>query len=254
MIIGILPVCHSYKSGNRCIYGHRSRHADGEEKPSKRSKKESAQGAVAILRQNKVQGCVSQNSDPRKSILRKARDVRLNASVGHTIKFSGRTWYEIRIRERTGPSRRVIQESEPHERNPCAPRFEERTPEETSRQEDCARKAAWDLARQIYKLRAEDDATFYSLVETKPAVLVSRNTEERMFVVDSGASMHTLSKKDLSSDEMDTLRRSRNPTTVMTANGEVQPNEEAQVYVHDLDLFVTVQLGTREYASSSVAW
>ena len=30
--------------------------------------------------------------------------------------------------------------------------------------------------------------------------------------------------------------------TVVTANGEVQTNEEAQVYVHDLDLFVTVQL------------
>ena len=28
----------------------------------------------------------------------------------------------------------------------------------------------------------------------------------------------------------------------VTANGEVQTNEEAQVYVHDLDLFVTVQL------------
>ena len=31
-------------------------------------------------------------------------------------------------------------------------------------------------------------------------------------------------------------------TTVVTANAEVQTNEEAQVYVHDLDLFVTVQL------------
>ena len=41
---------------------------------------------------------------------------------------------------------------------------------------------------------------------------------------------------------MDTLRRSRNPTTVMTANGEVQTNEEVQVYVRDLDLFVPVQL------------
>ena len=51
-----------------------------------------------------------------------------------------------------------------------------------------------------------------------------------------------LSKKDLCSDELDTLRRFRNPTTVVTGNGEVQTNEEAQVYVHDLDLFVTVQL------------
>ena len=30
------------------------------------------------------------------------------------------------------------------------------------------------------------------------------------------------------------------PTTVVTANGEVQTNDEAQVYV--LDLFVTMQL------------
>ena len=73
-------------------------------------------------------------------------------------------------------------------------------------------------------------------------MLVPQNTEERMFVVDAGASMHMLSKKDLRSDEMDTLRRSRNPTTVVTANGELQTNEEAQVYVHDLDLFVTVLL------------
>ena len=55
--------------------------------------------------------------------------------------------------------------------------------------------------------------------------------------------MHMLSKKDSSSDELDTLRRSRNPTTtVVTANWEVPTIEEAQVYVHDLDLFVTVQL------------
>ena len=60
-----------------------------------------------------------------------------------------------------------------------------------------------------------------------------------MFVVDSGASMHMLSKKDLSSDEMDPLRWSRTPTTVVTANGEVQTNEEAQVYVHDIELIVT---------------
>ena len=29
--------------------------------------------------------------------------------------------------------------------------------------------------------------------------------------------------------ELDTLRRSRNPTVVVTANGEVQTSEEAQV-------------------------
>ena len=29
---------------------------------------------------------------------------------------------------------------------------------------------------------------------------------------------------------------------VLTGNGKVHTHEEAQVYVHDLDLFVTVQL------------
>ena len=42
--------------------------------------------------------------------------------------------------------------------------------------------------------------------------------------------------------ELETLRRSRNPTTVVTAHCEVQTNEEARVYVHDLDLLVTGQI------------
>ena len=54
--------------------------------------------------------------------------------------------------------------------------------------------------------------------------------------------MHMMSKEDVSSDEKETLPRSRNPTTAVTANGEVQTNEEAQVDVHDLDLFVTVRI------------
>ena len=83
-------MCRDYESGNRCILGSKClyRHADGEEKPSEKSKKESTQGAVAILKGRKVH-CVSQNSGPQKSILRKAGQTRLNASAGHTIKFSG---------------------------------------------------------------------------------------------------------------------------------------------------------------------
>ena len=50
-------------------------------------------------------------------------------------------------------------------------------------------------------------------------------------VVDSGASMHLLSRKDLNSAE---LEYSGNPTTVTTANGDVQTNEEATVHVNDL--------------------
>ena len=45
--------------------------------------------------------------------------------------------------------------------------------------------------------------------------------------------MHMLSKKDLSLGELETLQRSRNPTTVVTAIGEDPTNEEAQENVHD---------------------
>ena len=98
------------------------------------------------------------------------------------------------------------------------------------------------LARKIFQPKADDKATFCSPVEMNATGLVSKNTEERMFVVHSGTSMHMLSKKDLSSDELVTLRRSRNPTTVVTTNGEVQTHEEAQVHVHYLGFFVNMQI------------
>ena len=66
--------------------------------------------------------------------------------------------------------------------------------------------------------------------------------EEREFVVDSGASMHMISKKDLNSAEMDTLTKSCSPTTVIAANGEVQTHEEATVYVKELDMFLTMKV------------
>ena len=49
-------------------------------------------------------------------------------------------------------------------------------------------------------------------------------------MVDSGASMHMVSEKDLSTAELETMRTSRSPTTVMTANGEVRANKEATAY------------------------
>ena len=54
--------------------------------------------------------------------------------------------------------------------------------------------------------------------------------------------MHLVSKRDFNSAELETVRTSGSPTTVVTANGEVQTKEEATVYVRELDLFVTVML------------
>ena len=67
-------------------------------------------------------------------------------------------------------------------------------------------------------------------------------SEEREFVVDSGASMHMVSRRDLDKAELESVRISKNPTMVMTANDEVLAKEEATVYVRELDLFVRVML------------
>ena len=54
--------------------------------------------------------------------------------------------------------------------------------------------------------------------------------------------MHMVSNKDLNSAELETVRISKNPTTVVAANGEVLTKEEATIYVKDLDSFVAVML------------
>ena len=47
--------------------------------------------------------------------------------------------------------------------------------------------------------------------------------------------MHMISKKDMNSADLETLTSSRSPTTVITANGEVQTHEDATVYVKEFD-------------------
>ena len=79
---------------------------------------------------------------------------------------------------------------------------------------------------------SKNEATFH--LPAKEWVLPAASTkepEEREFAVDSGTSAHIVSKRDLDSAELETMRTSRSPTTVMTTNGEVQAREEATVYV-----------------------
>ena len=101
--------------------------------------------------------------------------------------------------------------------------FEERSYGETLTHERCARKTAWDLSKQyINKLKNSDKATVYIPGEVKgmPAPTTSKRPEEWEVVVDSGASMHMMSKKELSSEEMGAIKRSITPTVVFSANGE----------------------------------
>ena len=51
-----------------------------------------------------------------------------------------------------------------------------------------------------------------------------------------------MSNNEPTSDETDTIRRSEEPTVIMTASGNAESTEEAIVYVNDLDVFVTMML------------
>ena len=144
--------------------------------------------------------------------------------------------------ETKNPSLGYVCPGELHERFSNAPKFEDRSSEETEWQEQGAREAAWKLAQNVFKLEEHKRATFFSSPEKRCLLASTLKPEEREFVVDSGASMHMISKKDLSDAEMDTLTKSSSPTIVMTANGEVQTHEEAIVYVKELDIFLTMKV------------
>ena len=94
----------------------------------------------------------------------------------------------------------------------------------------------------MFKLKDHERAALFSPPENKCLPASTLKPEESEFVVDSGASMHMISKKDQSKAEMDTLTKSCSPTIVITANGEVQTQEEAIVYVKELDVLFTMKV------------
>ena len=100
-----------------------------------------------------------------------------------------------------------------HQRSPYAMQFEDRSNEETERQQRCARSKAWNLAKK--QIQAQRERPSY--------ILLARGG---MGTPDSA--------------ELETMRTSRSPTTVMTAIGEAQTRVEATENVKQLDPFVTV--------------
>ena len=99
-----------------------------------------------------------------------------------------------------------------------APKFGEGSHKETLHREGCASQAAWDLVKQIYKLKNSDKAMFCT---------TSKKT--RKIFVHSDTSMNTMSKKELNPEELETSRKSKTSSLVFTANGEVHTHEGAQV-------------------------
>ena len=99
-------------------------------------------------------------------------------------------------------ARSKICPGDPDQRNPNAPKFEDLSQEEAEWKERLAREAAWRLAKSVVKFKVQERATFFSPSENWCLPASNLKPAEREFVVDSGASMHMISKKDLSKAEM----------------------------------------------------
>ena len=202
---------------------HKSHDRPGRPDVKRDTRHELKQGSVGRRSSNARQlRCVFHDMKPPKSILRKSSDMQKPIQL---VKFTKAIARHTKIRDQN-VSLGYICPGEPHQRSPNAPRFEDRSQEETEWQEQGAREAVWRLAKNVLKLKEQERATFFSPSENRCLPASSLKLEEREFVVDSGASMHMISKKDLNDAENDTLTKSCSPTIVITANGEVQTHEE----------------------------
>ena len=138
-------------------------------------------------------GCVFQDMKPPKSTLRKSSNIRKPIRC---VQFTKAIARHTKIRDQN-PSLGYICPGEPHQRSPNAPKFEDRSQEETEWQEQGAREAAWKLAKSVFKLKEHQRATFFSPSEKWCLPASNLKPEEREFVVHSFASMHMISKKGI---------------------------------------------------------
>ena len=129
------PKCLFYRTksgcrfGEKCSFAHRQVH----EQPSRRSKENDDKSAVSMFKRRRQLGCVLEDMEPPKSssVLRKSSDIRKPI---WSVKFIKAVPRHIDIRDQN-PSLGYICPGEPHQRSPNAPKFEDRSQEETEWQD-----------------------------------------------------------------------------------------------------------------------
>ena len=113
-------------------------------------------GAVGRRSSNTRQlGCVFQDMKPPKSIFRKSSHMQKPIQ---RVKFTKAIARHTKIRDQN-PSLGYICPGEPPQRSPNAPKFEDRSQEETEWQEQGAREAAWKLAKRVLKIKGAPNSS-----------------------------------------------------------------------------------------------
>ena len=122
-------------------------------------------------------GCIFQDMEPPKlsPISRKSSDMQ---KPNQRVTFTKAIARHTKIRDQN-PSLGYICPGELHQRSPNAPKFEDRSQEETKWQEQGAREAAWKLAKSVLKLKEHERAIFFSPSENRCLPASTLKPEER---------------------------------------------------------------------------
>ena len=133
--------------GEKCSYAHRQ----VDEQPSKRSKN-GDKSAVALLKNTRRLVCVFQDVEPPKSssILRKSSDIRKPIRC---VQFTKAVVRHAYTRDQN-PSLGMICPGEPHQRNPNAPKFEDRSQEDRVARARCPRSSV-EAGQKCSKIKGE---------------------------------------------------------------------------------------------------
>ena len=157
-----LQVRKGMQTWEKCSYAHRQ----VDKQPNKKFFfKNGDKSAVAFVEEYTTVGCVFQDMEPPKSssILRKSSNI---LKPIRCVRFTKAVLHHANIRDQN-PSLGLICPGEPHQRSPNAPKFEDRSQEETEWQERCAREAARKLAKSVLKLKEKNKAAFFSPSENR---------------------------------------------------------------------------------------
>ena len=206
-------MCLNNKSDKGCTRGDKCHfpHVKAEGEPNKKSKKSGVAGSVALLKESIQSGCVSQDSYPRNLFHVKKENWDQNTpsnsprAPGTESKFRKETVH----REVLSQSVRLMSVVRARQNSRTDHMRRPRTKNDAPAKQR-------GIGENIFKLKNSDKAAFHVPGEVKgmSTPVSSKRPEEREFLVDSGASMHMMSKNESSSQELWTVDRSRTPAVV----------------------------------------
>ena len=133
------------KSRKKSYHSHKGRERDDKH-------------AVAIVRIVPQLGCVSQDSetfDSQRGKQSRGNPIQKVLRPIRRVRFTQSSLRQASIRKNKGPSLGKIQVKLPHPRSPYAVKFEDRSQEETVRQQRCAQSKAWNISKKNLQVQRE---------------------------------------------------------------------------------------------------